>query len=387
MNSSQYVPPQRPGLIASLLSRHVMPFLRYIDYPLIICVVGLALIGIWVLKGAVQGTGWLESAGSRQLMFFWVALVALMGTCFVDYRWINRVAILLYGVNIVALLYVLILGAEINGAKSWIPLGPINWQPSETMKVATVLVCARWLALYPERVRGWPGTIIPGMICGIPAVLVLAQPDLGSASLFFLLYMAMMLMSSGSIKKLLVVLFAAIIGAGCVFPFLKPYQKERLVVFIAPENYPDSPSAYNLLQAKVAIGSGGFWGDGWGEGTQGVHRFLPEHYTDFIFASTIEQFGLIGGIVVLGLFALTIWRMFHAMDKAKDRFGGIVVAGMIAIFTGHIIINIGMNVGLLPITGIPLPFFSYGGSFLVTIFVMFGLVLNVASRRFTFVLS
>lgn len=358
--------------------------LRHIDYGLLGLVLTAALAGLIVLSGAVNGVSALESAASRQLTFLWISLAALAAATLIDYRWINRMALLIYVFNIGALVFVLAAGTRINGAKSWIALGPLNFQPSETMKIATVLVCAQWVALRPESRDTWKGIIVPGIICGIPALLVLMQPDLGTASLFFLLYLAMMLMSGASKKRLGMVLLAAIIGSACAFPFLKPYQQARLTSFINPEA--DAAGAgYNVIQSKIAVGAGGLLGEGWGQGTQGTHRFLPEHHTDFIFASAVEQFGFLGGIALLSIFLMIVLRMLGAMDKARDRFGGIVVAGLTAIFAGHVMLNIGMTVGLLPVTGIPLPFLSYGGSFLVTTFILFGLVLNVASRRFTFV--
>ncbi len=361
-----------------------LDIIRHLDLPFLLLVLFMGLFGIWILEGAVLGNPFLERAVDRQFLFFWIAIGALLVATMIDYRWINRGALALYAFNLLALVAVLVGGERINGARSWISLGPVNWQPSETMKVAAVLVCAQWMALRPEEMTSWKGIFVPGLICGIPAGLILIQPDLGSASLFFFLFLAMMLMAGASRPKLIFVIISACIGVAAAFPFLKPYQKARLTTFINPEADPTG-SGYNVIQSKVAIGNGGFFGRGWGEGTQGNFRFLPEHHTDFIYASLVEQLGLIGGLFVLMLYGLIIWRMVVAMSVAKDRFGGIVVAGLIAVIAGHVVMNIGMTMGLMPVTGIPLPFLSYGGSFLVTTFGLFGIVLNVASRRYTFV--
>jgi len=357
--------------------------LRHLDYPLLALVVLMAGAGLFVLEGAVGAIPALSGAVDRQATFFWIAVAALVATTLVDYRWLNRGAMAIYAFNIAALLFVLVSGSRIKGAKSWIALGPVNWQPSETMKIATVLVCAQWLALHPETLKSWRGIIVPGAICGIPALLILAQPDLGTASLFFLLFLAMMLVAGAAWSQLGTLLAAACAGMACAFPFLKPYQRARLTSFLDP-SADAAGSGYNVIQSKVAIGNGGIFGQGWGAGSQANHRFLPEHHTDFIFASLVEQFGLIGGLVALLLFALLVWRMVRAIDFARDRFGGIAVAGLASLVCGHVVENIGMSMGLLPVTGIPLPFFSYGGSFLVTMFILFGVVLNVSSRRFTF---
>ena len=370
----------------ALISSHRSPLavLRHLDYALVGLVVLMTGGGVLVLSGAVEGIPELAHHGAKQLAFFWPALAALILSTMIDYRWINRMAVLIYLLNIGALLFVLVGGSRINGARSWIDIGPVNWQPSETMKIATVLVAAQWLALRPEKLNHWLGIIVPGLICGIPAVLVLAQPDLGTASLFFMMFLAMMLMAGAPVRRLLLIIAACGLGAVSAYPMLKPYQKARIMVFLNPEADPRG-NGYNVIQSKVTIGNGGLTGWGWGAGTQTTHRFLPEHHTDFIFASAIEQFGFIGGALLLLGYGLILWRMQRAMDEAKDRFGGIVVAGLMAILFSHLLLNVGMTMGLLPCTGIPLPLLSYGGSFLVSTYIIFGLVLNVASRKYTFI--
>jgi rod shape determining protein RodA len=217
-------------------------------------------------------------------------------------------------------------------------------------------------------------------------VLILKQPDLGSACLFGVIFGALLIWA-GVKKWILAGLFAAgSLAAAGVYPFLKPYQKERILTFIDPSRDP-LDAGYQVIQSTVAIGSGGLLGQGWGQGTQAVHRYLPEAYTDFIFAATVEQTGLIGGLAILALYGVILWRMLATVHLARDRFGAFVAVGLGAIIVGHVGINIGMNVGLFPITGLPLPFLSYGGSFLVSMFVVIGLVLNVSMRRFVFARS
>ncbi|HMZ51209.1 MAG TPA: rod shape-determining protein RodA [Candidatus Sumerlaeota bacterium] len=355
---------------------------RHIDFTLLFLVITLTLAGIATLKGAVLGIAALEPVVTKQIAFFWIALAVLAFTFLLDYRWLNRTAILVYTLNIGALIFVIVKGSSVNGARSWIDFGPVNWQPSETMKIATALVGAQWMALHPEGARDWRGIIIPGIICGVPALLVLMQPDLGTASLFFVLCLAMMLIGGVPRRRIAIIVLAAIMGLASAYPFLKPYQKNRLIVFVNPEADP-AGAGYNVIQSKIAVGSGGLFGQGWGGGTQSTHRFLPEHHTDFIFASFIEQFGFVGGVAILAAYLLLVWRMMRAIETARDRFGAIVVAGLAAVFVGHVVENVGMTMGVFPVTGIPLPFLSYGGSFLITTFVLFGIVMNVASRRYT----
>jgi rod shape determining protein RodA len=355
-----------------------------IDYLLVLAVLMVTGFGLLSLWGATREVGALGGVAPRQAVFLVVAMLAMLVTVLVDYRVINRAALWIYAGNMVALLYVLIAGSRINGARSWISMGPINWQPSETMKIATVLVCAQWLALNPDKSKSLSSVVFPAIICGAPSLLILAQPDFGTAVIFFLLFMSMMWVSGVNRRWLGVIALSALIGIGAAYPMLKPYQKARIQVFLNPERDPLG-EGYNVIQSKIAVGSGGLFGKGFGEGTQSTHRFLPEYHTDFIFAATVEQFGFVGGILLLGGLALIALRMVHAMDVARDRFGGLVAGGLLAIFSAHVLMNVAMTMGLAPVTGIPLPFMSYGGSFLVTTFVLVGLVLNVGSRRFTFI--
>jgi rod shape determining protein RodA len=358
--------------------------LLHLDWLLVLTVMALSIAGIVALSGAVAGIPALASTARKQAFFLVAAVAAAAVVCLIDYRWLNRFAMGLYVANIAALIGVLLIGKTINGARSWIDLGPMNWQPSETMKVATMLVAAQWLALHPEKLEGLGGIIAPAMICGVPALLILAQPDLGTAALFFVLFIVMTMMAGASHKPIALVLGAAVAGLAAAYPFLKPYQKARLLVFLNPEADPLG-AGYNVMQSRIAIGNGGLFGRGWGAGTQAIHQFLPEHHTDFVFASLVEQFGLVGGLLLLAGYGIMFWRLFAAMQAARDRFGGIVVAGCMGLLAGHVVENVGMTMGLLPVTGIPLPFVSYGGSFLITVFVIIGLVLNVGSRRFQFV--
>lgn len=370
-------------LSSSGRTRGAFTVLLHLDCALAATVILMALGGIAILHGATEATPGLAANATKQMIFFVIALAAMFTAYLVDYRWINRFAITLYVLNFGALIYVLLFGSRINNARSWIDLGPVNWQPAETMKIAAVVLTAQWLALKPEELESWRSIIIPALLCGVPGFLILIQPDLGSASLFFAIFLVMMLMAGAKLHRLALILSAAAAGMACMFPFLPAYQKARLISFMNPEAYFRS-SGYHVIQSKIAIGNGGLTGQGLGEGSQSNFGFLPEHHTDFIFASAVEQLGFLGAAAILAGYFLLLLQMLRAMDKARDRFGGLMVAGLMAIILGHIMVNVGMNLGLTPITGIPLPLLSYGGTFLVTTLILFGLVLNVASRRYTF---
>lgn len=359
-----------------------LSFFRHLDFPLLFGLIGLTIIGIVLLKGAVHEIPSLRSVAAKQFVFLGVAIGAMFATCLVKYHWLNRIAFVVYLINLGALVYLLAGGGvTINGARRWVNLGAVNWQPAETMKIAAVLLCAQWLALHPERIPRLSGVLVPGLIAGVPALLILAQPDLGTASIFFVLYIAMMLMAGARWKHLLLVCFSALAGMASAVPFLRPYQRERLLNFVNPERDPLG-TGYNVIQSKITVGNGGIFGQGWGQGSQSIHQFLPERHTDFFFPGAVEQWGLAGAALILGAFLFLLWRMLDAMDNARDRFGGCVVAGAIAIVGGHVFFNVGMTLGMLPCTGLPLPLMSYGGTFLVTTYILFGLVLNVGSRRF-----
>ncbi|MCB2154268.1 rod shape-determining protein RodA [bacterium] len=366
-----------------LRTRVLFETLRYLDPWLVLAVAALTGFGLWILFGAVQGTPHLLAAADRQVTWFFISLAAMAAALLVDYQWLKRLAPYAYIANLLLLIVVLFAGRTVNGATSWLRFGPLSFQPSETMKIATVMMLAQWYAHRPGGVQRLRDLAGPALLCGAPALLVLRQPDLGTASLFGILFLAM-LFWAGCRRWI----FGGLIGGGalvCIslYPFLKTYQKERLLTFIDPFRDPQG-AGYNVIQSMIAVGSGGLSGRGWGEGTQAVFHYLPEAHTDFIFASAIEQTGLIGAIVIFGLYGVVFWRMLATVQVARDRFGALLVVGLGAIVMGHVFMNVGMTIGLFPVTGLPLPFLSYGGSFLFAMHVLVGLVLNVSMRRFVF---
>lgn len=361
----------------------ILALLGTIDLPLIAAVVTLTVCGLWLLFGTVQESRFLLAAADRQITWFGLSVVAMTVAMVVDYRWLAKLATFAYVANLGLLVAVLLVGTEVNDARSWFRIGPIGYQPSETMKIATAMMLAQWFAQRPEGIRGPRELILPGLLCAVPAALILKQPDLGTASLFGVLFLATVYWA-GIRRWMLVTLFLfAVLMAAGTYPVLKPYQKERIKTFVDPARDPRG-QGYQALQSFIAVGNGGLAGRGWGQGTQSVHRYLPEAHTDFIFASSVEQTGFLGGLMLLGLYAVVLWRCLVAVRLARDRFGGLLVVGLGALLAGHVFVNISMNLGLFPITGLPLPFLSYGGSFLLTMYTMVGLILNVASRRFVF---
>lgn len=357
--------------------------LGQVDFFLLFAVLCLTGIGIWSLYGVASESDYLRGLADKQVSWVGIALLGLATAVALDYRWLAKIAPAAYLFNLVLLVAVLVIGREINGAKSWFRLGPVSFQPAETMKILTVMMLAQWYAEHPKGIERWADLLIPGLLCGVPAGLVILQPDLGTTSLFIAIFFSLAVW--GGMNK---AIFRSLIGAGiaglvCIYPFLKSYQKERILTFLDPYRDPTG-SGYNVIQSIVAVGNGGTWGQGWGQGTQSVYRYLPEAHTDFIFASTIEQLGFVGAVGILFLYGFLFWRILVAVEKARDRFGGLVIVGLGAILLGHIGLNMLMNLGFFPVTGLPLPFLSYGGTFLLSVYILIGLILNVGMRRFVF---
>ncbi|MDX1973946.1 MAG: rod shape-determining protein RodA [Candidatus Sumerlaeia bacterium] len=357
--------------------------LAHLDVLLLLIVFTITAFGIWTLFGIGAESAYVRSLATKQLGWAGIACVGLVVAVVLDYRWLAKIAPAAYGVNLLLLILVLVVGREVNGAKSWFRVGPVSFQPAETMKLLTVLMLAQWYAEHPKGIRHVRDLLIPGLITGVPAGLVLLQPDLGTMSLFVVIFFSLAIWG-GMHKGIFFGLLGMGLGAAIsLYPFLKNYQKERILTFLDP--YRDRwGSGYNVIQSFITVGNGGTWGRGWGNGSQTVYRYLPEAHTDFIFASSLEQVGLVGGAGLLLLYGLLFWRILVGVEKARDRFGGLLLVGLGSILLGHVGLNMFMNLGLFPVTGLPLPLMSYGGTFLLSMYILVGLILNVGMRRFVF---
>lgn len=356
---------------------------RHLDLILVLAVGALLFIGWLTMRGGAEGNADLLAVAKKQLLWISIGTGAFILMQLADYqRWMRFVPAL-YVVNILLLILLLLVGSQIKGARSWFHFGPMSFQPSETMKILCALAGAQWLALRPEGARTLRDLIAPAAICGVPSALILLQPDFGTAVVFIAIFAALVFWAGAPWKLLGQLALAGIIAAGAAYPVLKPYQKQRVRVFLGIERDAQG-AAYNITQARIAIGSGGLTGKGWKQGTQTRLRFLPEHQTDFIFSSAVEQFGAVGALGIIGLFTILGWRCLRLVELARDRLGSFIVAGLAAISGAHVVLNIGMNLGLLPVTGLPLPLMSYGGTFMLSTMLLVGLVVNVGARRFLF---
>lgn len=273
-------------------------------------------------------------------------------------------------------------GATRMGAQRWLDLGPVSIQPSEFMKIALVLALARYYhGLTPERARSVVGSIIPLVLIAAPAALIAHQPDLGTAVLLVLTGGAVVFLAGVNWWLILVAVAAILIAGPLAFEFvLHDYQRERVFTFLNPEGDP-SGAGYQILQSKIALGSGGFWGKGYLEGTQSLLDFLPEKHTDFIFTTIGEEFGMAGGLFVLGLYAMIAARTGYIAMTCRSQFSRLTVLGITATFIFYVLINVAMVVGLAPVVGVPLPLISYGGTVMMSVMAGFGIILSAQINR------
>jgi rod shape determining protein RodA len=347
-----------------------------------VIVLSISAIGIWNLSSAsrsahapvwIQQTAWMGIG----------ALVALSVTVF-DPRTFQRLAWVFYGVVILLLLFVLVKGRYVMGARRWIGIGPVNFQPSELAKISVALALASWFHGDAEKRKdgyGLLGLVLPLGITLLPAVLTLKQPDLGTALIISSVGFTQILFARVRWKAIAILGVIAVGGATFAYPHLKPYQKKRVETFLNPGG--DVLGAgYHATQSMIAVGSGQGLGKGWGQGTQTYLSFLPEQHTDFIFSVWAEEHGFVGCLLLLALYFALIASAIDVAGSARDRFGNFLAVGLTGMLFWHVVINIGMVIGLLPVVGVTLPLMSYGGSSVLVIYTGIGLLANVGMRRF-----
>ena len=361
---------------------------RHVDLSLAGAVIFLAAFGLLMIYSATR-TRLAESGADpqyylqRQALFVAIGLGVMALTAIIDYRSFRDFAPMIYAGTVGLLVLVLVLGAEHKGQQASFDLGPFQLQPSEFAKVALIVCLAAYASSIRDEINGRRLLVIL-VVAGIPMGLIYLQPDLGTSLVFGAILLGMLLVSGAKARHLLALLIVAVIAVAAVVNLgvLKEYQYERLTSFLEPEADTDR-SAYNLAQSKTAIGSGGISGKGLFQGTQTNLSYVPEQHTDFIFTAVGEQLGLFGSALLLMLFALVAWRTWRSAALAKDAAGTLICVGVLSMLTFQIFENVGMTMGIMPITGIPLPFLSYGGSSTLATFAALGLVLNVHMRRFT----
>ncbi len=348
---------------------------------LTILLFSLGMLTIYSATYVPESSTWLSPISRRQLIWFAMGLVGMGFGFAVNYRYYRKISYLTYGLAILSLILVLLVGKSAMGAKRWLVIAGFTFQPSELTKLALIFALSRFFA---ERRLAPPYNlkelIVPFAMVGVPFLLLLKQPDLGTAMLVALISCSI-IFYAGLTRKTIAALFFAAAALGAVgWQFLHDYQKQRILTFLNPELDPQG-SGYHIAQSKIAIGSGGLAGKGFLKGTQNLLHFLPEQHTDFIFSVYAEQWGFWGSALLIILFMLFLIRSLIISQEARDPFGSYLAIGITATFFWQVCINIGMVLGLMPVVGIPLPLISYGGTSLLTSMTLIGILLNVHFRK------
>src|SRR3989344_4457293 len=356
----------------------MMQIIRSFDWLLVASVVPLLIFGLLTMK-SLSGDNYFFY---RQLIWIAAGFCALFLFAAVDWRSFKSslVILFLYAGSLFLLGLLALVGFATRGAQSWFYVGGAAVEPVELTKFILVLLFAKYFSRRYVEIALSRHIAISFLYLAPTLVLVFLQPDFGSAAILFFIWLAMLVFSGLTVRQIM--LFAALGFASALigwFFLLQPYQKTRIVAFLQPERDPER-SGYHAIQAMIAVGSGGIWGKGVGYGTQSRLNFLPESETDFMFAAFAEEWGLVGVIALFICFAFLFWRILRISIRAPDNFSKLVGLGVCFLLLGHIVIHIGMNLGLLPITGIGLPFMSYGGSFLVTLMAAIGVLESIAIR-------
>jgi rod shape determining protein RodA len=353
---------------------------HHVDWGLLIAVLTLCAVGLAQIYSATGGwTGIVQT----QIYGIVIGMIALLVMLSIDYRSLADKSHLIYVAILGLLLYVLLFGAVRGGSRRWIDLGSFNIQPSEFAKAVLALVLAKFFGDSRRGVVTRVDLLVAAGLTAIPLLLIAQQPDLGTAATLVPVAFAVAYVAGMPMRILGALTLVALLAAPIAWKFaLQDYQRERISTFLDPSQ--DARGAgYQQIQARITVGSGGPWGKGFTEGTQGQLRFLPVAHNDFIFSVLAEEQGFAGVIVVLGLYLFVILRSLESARLAKDRLGAYLVLGVLASFTFQVIYNITMSAGLAPVKGLTLPLMSYGGSSMIATLAGFGLVLNVRMRRFT----
>jgi rod shape determining protein RodA len=360
---------------------------RHVDVSLLLATLALAGLGVLMVYSATRGpvdegmgdTSFLAKQG----LFVGLGLAVMVGTAFVDYRFLRRIAPLVYiGTLLVLGLVISPLGTESKGTQAWFQFGSFQFQPSEIGKVGLIVTLGAYLALRNGELR-WRHLVVALVIAGVPMSLILLQPDLGTALVFMAITTGMLLVGGAQLKHILLVTVIGVLGVGAILTsdVLDEYQQDRLTSFIDPQS-DGQDETYNIEQSQIAIGAGGMWGWGLFNGPQTRSGQVPEQQTDFIFTVVGEELGFAGTAGVLALYGFILWRVWRIAHLARDEFGTLLCVGVMAMLMFQVFQAAGMTVNIMPVTGIPLPLLSYGGSSTIASFVALGMVMSVHMHRF-----
>lgn len=355
---------------------------KHIDWWLFGAILPLLGAGLVTMHSFTEASYYFD----RQLVWITIVISLFFVASLVDWRFLRRsgVVVSIFMFLVFMLFGLSIFGRIVKGAQSWFTLGGVSLQPADFMKLALILILAKYFSRRHIEIAYVRHILISGVYAIIPFVLILLQPDFGSAMIIFFIWFGMIVASGISKKHLLVVFSIGLVTFACLWLLVfKPYQKARIMTFIHP--LADiSGTGYNAFQSMVAVGSGQWFGKGVGQGTQSRLKFLPEYQTDFIFAAFTEEWGFVGGLIIFILFGTIIWRILLNALLGASNFESLYGIGVAVLFLSHFVINVGMNIGLLPVTGLTLPFLSYGGSHLLVEFLALGILMGMRRYNLSF---
>jgi rod shape determining protein RodA len=356
-------------------------FWQHFDFWLLGAVVMANAFGIAMIRSAIAGNEVLAELVNRQIIFAALGLVVIIVLTIIDYHYWGAVIRVIYLLTMVFVASLAVVGNVRFGAARWIETGLISIQPTELAKIVVIMSLAYYFdRTYnnPRNLR-WLATSLA--IAGGIAFWILIQPNLSNVIVIMVIWAAMVWINGVQIRHVIMIGVGAVVTVITAFPFLQDYQQQRIINFLLPEQGATYGATYNVLQALIAIGNGGWFGQGYGHGTQVQLRFLKVRHTDFIFSATAEEFGLVGTVVMMGLLVFIIIRILRGARIARDPFGAMLCYGVAILMSFQSIVNIAVNLNLIPVTGLPLPFISYGGSGLVMLMAGIGLVESVISRH------
>ena len=356
--------------------------IRHFDYTLIFAVLCLCTLGLLVIYSTTHAEQTDEGSifyTERQFLYIVTGLMLCIIVALIDYHEIERIAIPLYLLAICLLVYVILFGRTTGGSRRWIVIAGFDFQPAEFAKLALICFTADYLARQKDKLAYFTYFILPFVFTGVLVILIFLQPDLGTSLVFLAILLCMIYVAGIQWKHILLMLILTTASLPVIWSFLQEYQRNRLIVFLNP-NLDPLGAGYNIIQSKVAIGSGGLFGQGLFSGIQSQLKFLPAQHTDFVFSVIGEEMGFFGAVLLLCLYGFVLWKSIKIAREAPDLLGTFLATGVIAFLFFHILVNISMAMGLMPATGLPLSFISYGGTFMITNFMAIGLLLNIHLR-------
>lgn len=356
--------------------------IKHIDYTLLFIVLLLCTIGLLVIYSTtnMQTTEiGLSGYVTRQLTSIMIGLLLSILIATIDYHEVEKISVMLYILSVLLLIYVILFGRMTGGAQRWIVIAGFDFQPTEFAKIALIIFLADFFSRQKDKLSYSAYYLLPFIFTGILMLLIFKQPDLGSSMIFLGILLCMIFIAGIKWKHIMIMALLFLSSFPILWSLLKDYQKNRIILFINP-NLDPLGAGYNVIQSKVAIGSGGLFGQGLFSGIQSQLKFLPAQHTDFVFSVVGEEMGFAGAVVLLGLFMLLIWKGIKIAQEAPDFLGTFLAAGVVAFLFFHILVNVGMAMGLMPATGLPLPFISYGGTFMISNFLGIGILLNIHIR-------